>query len=214
MRTSALLTVITGLLFGIFTISSEAKREGRFAWVNPDTPTILGIIVGIPLGALIPVNKIFDMKGDKFDGRGFHTEPLHQSVVLYSEEPASPLELYWDPAYEQQLTRLVAYFSHLQVNSLVCQEKILCEVAAEPETYSVISDMFLRAVRPLHGPVTMSQDSLMWRYMAAAREGFTGSLSDCAVAYQNCHTTANRILNVPVLKVWRYIVTKLNIKLL
>ena len=65
----------------------------------------------------------------------------------------------------------------------------------------------------LHGPVDTSDDSLMWRYMMAVKEGFRSPIESCATTFKSCPLPAERILNMPVLKVWQYIASKLNLQL-
>ncbi|XP_050693928.1 uncharacterized protein LOC126984360, partial [Eriocheir sinensis] len=105
---------------------------------------------------------------------------------------------------------LVAYWAHIhRLPALPCQERLLCEVSAEPEAFDPIDQIFMKELRMLHGPMDTSQDSFIWRYVKASREGFGAPLRECAVIYSTCPLPAEGILNMPVLKVWQYIASKL-----
>nr|XP_053634806.1 uncharacterized protein LOC128690241 [Cherax quadricarinatus] len=135
---------------------------------------------------------------------------LDLDTVMAGEVVAKNLT--WDPAYQQSLTQLSVYFAHLEVSSLSCQERLICEVTADPLTFFPISQIFLKELRLVNGPVTMTDDSLMWRYMTAARQGFTSHTDSCVPAYSSCHLPADSFLNMPVLKVWQYISSKVKLE--
>ncbi|XP_071535844.1 uncharacterized protein [Panulirus ornatus] len=192
--------VLAVLMVAVLCGMATAGRTKRYFFVNPDAPITLGFLLNMPISLALPTLA-------PVGGRSL------QLYNLVEEEDDRPEELLWDSAYEQQLNRLIAYFAHLELPSLSCQERLLCELASTPESFSPIGQIFMKELRLLHGPVTTTADSLIWRYMSAAREGFASPLEVCATAYPNCPLAAERILNMPVLKVWQYISSKLNLQL-
>ncbi|XP_045115897.1 uncharacterized protein LOC123507230 [Portunus trituberculatus] len=191
----------------------EGGREKRYIFVNPDAPITLGFILNMPISLALPTlapkfGRALDEVGG---GPGeWETDGLQK---LARHRHLRPEQLSWDPAYDLPLSHLTAYFSHLELPTLPCQERLLCELAAEPETFEPINQIFMKELRQLYGPVNTSQDSLMWRYMMAVKEGFRAHIEECAVKYEFCPLPADRILNMPVLKVWQYIASKLNLQL-
>ncbi|XP_050691278.1 uncharacterized protein LOC126982964 [Eriocheir sinensis] len=191
------------------------RREKRFLFINPDAPITLGFILNMPISLALPTLA-------PKSGRALQEVGLRGAAGGWGDSEAEstrrrlhprPEELAWDPAYEQPLSRLTAYFTHLELPTLPCQERLLCELSAEPEAFDPIDQIFMKELRMLHGPVETSEDSLIWRYMKASREGFGAPLRECAVIYSTCPLPAERILNMPVLKVWQYIASKLNLQL-
>nr|XP_053652006.1 uncharacterized protein LOC128702019 [Cherax quadricarinatus] len=154
---------------------------------------LMNIAVSLALPTLAPVN-----------GRSLQVQ---SSVV----RELAPEDLTWDPAYELPLMKLTIYFAHLELPVLSCQERLICELTADPDTFFPISQIFMKELRLINGPVTMKSDSLMWKYMTAAREGFTSPIENCARAYASCPVPAERIINMPQLRLWQYFASRLNI---
>ncbi|XP_068244816.1 uncharacterized protein [Palaemon carinicauda] len=198
MKMICLLPVVMMITACSWSSFSNASREKRYLFVNPNAPILLGFLLNMPVSLAIPTIA---------KGRS-----LGALNVIY-EDDEIPKALYWDPAYEEQLEKLAIYFAHLELFSMGCQERLICELASEPQTFSPISDVFLKELGQHHGPVTRSQDSLMWRYMAAMREGFTDSIDACGLSYPKCSFPAEKILNMPVLKVWQFLASKFNLNL-
>ncbi|XP_066939322.1 uncharacterized protein [Macrobrachium rosenbergii] len=200
MRKITLLTaavLITACLWSSFT---DGSRQRRYGFMNPSAPTLIGLLLTLPISLAVPSIT------QKF-GRSLSLQEL------IDEDGEIAEALYWDPAYEMPLQKLAVYFAHLELFSMGCQERLICELAAEPETFSPIAEIFLKELRPLHGPVTRSPDSLMWRYMVAMREGFTAPIEACGRSYPKCPLPAKKILNMPVLKVWQFLASKFNVRL-
>ncbi|CAL4152699.1 unnamed protein product [Meganyctiphanes norvegica] len=179
-------------------VMAERKhRDKRYIFVNPDAPITLGFLLNMPISLALPTLA----QGRSLDLQNLDGEVEH------------PEDLDWDPAYTDQLGRLNVYFAHLELMSVACQERLICDMAASPESYSPIAEIILKEIRQRNGPVQTTQDNLMWRYMSAARTGFSASTTDCAIAFPQCPLGADKIVNLPVLKVWQYIAGKLNLKL-
>ncbi|XP_066939323.1 uncharacterized protein [Macrobrachium rosenbergii] len=190
--------LITACLWSSFT---DASRQRRFGYLNTGPPISLGLLYFVPISLAVPsISHMF--------GRSLSLQEL------IDEDDEMAEALYWDPAYEVTLRKLSVYFAHLELFSMGCQERLICELAAEPETFSPIPEIFLKELRPLHGPVTRSPDSLMWRYMVAMREGFTAPIEACGRSYPKCPLPAKKILNMPVLKVWQFLASKFNVRLM
>ncbi|XP_066939329.1 uncharacterized protein [Macrobrachium rosenbergii] len=200
MRKVPLITAVMLITACSWSSFSDASRQRRYGFMNPSAPTLIGFILSIPVSLAVP------SLTQKF-GRS-----LSLQEVIY-EDDEIPEALYWDIAYEGELEKLAVYFAHLELFSMGCQERLICELAAEPETFSPIAEIFLKELRPLHGPVRRSPDSLMWRYMVAMREGFTAPIEACGRSYPKCPLPAKKILNMPVLKVWQFLASKFNIRL-
>ncbi|XP_064099011.1 uncharacterized protein LOC135210125 [Macrobrachium nipponense] len=200
--------IVSGLLFSFWGQFSEASRQKRYLFINPEAPITLGFLLNMPVSLALPT--LAPVNGRSFNSQSSSNSNSYSDAEYDEEVPQS---LYWDPAYEQQLEKLSVYFSHLELHYVGCQERLLCELASEPEIYSPIGEIFMKELRQMHGPVKPSRDSLMWRYMLAAREGFTNPIEDCEKAYPKCPIPASKILNMPVLKVWQYIASKLNLQL-
>ncbi|RXG61281.1 hypothetical protein Avbf_16483, partial [Armadillidium vulgare] len=58
-----------------------------------------------------------------------------------------PEELYIDPAYEKQLQKVMTFFSLLKVTYMSCQERIICQMAFDKESFFPISDFILHQIR-------------------------------------------------------------------
>ncbi|XP_045604992.1 uncharacterized protein [Procambarus clarkii] len=173
-------------------------RDKRYIYINPDVNMRLGFLINLPVSLAIPTLA-------PVNGRSFDLSNTIQSEVF-------PEDLAWEPAYEQALSRLTTYFAHLELPTLSCQERFICEVTADPESLFPISQIFMKELKLLNGPVDTTERSLMWRYMMAAREGFTAPVDKCALSFPSCPLSAQRVLNMPVLRVWQYVFPKLDIK--
>ncbi|XP_050691280.1 uncharacterized protein LOC126982965 [Eriocheir sinensis] len=191
------------------------RREKRYLYINPSAPFTLGFLINTPISLALPTlapktgraMQDVGLWGAAAGGRG----DAEAESNFRSQHPR-PEELVWDPAYVENLVRLTAYFTHLQLPTLPCQERLLCELSSEPEAFDPISQIFLKELRMLYGPVDTSQESLIWRYMKASREGLDAPLRDCAVIYSTCPLSAERILNMPLLRLWQYVASMLNMQ--
>lgn len=173
------------------------SRDKRYIFINPDAPITLGFLLNMPISLALP---------SLAQGRSLDLQNLDGDVE-------HPEDLTWDPAYTEQLGRINVYFAHLELMSLPCQERLICELSATPEKYSPIGEIILKELRQRNGPVKTTQDNLMWRYMSAARNGFAATSGDCAHDFNLCPLAADKIFNMPVLKVWQYIASQLNLQL-
>ncbi|MCL4145621.1 UNVERIFIED_CONTAM: hypothetical protein GTU68_063532 [Idotea baltica] len=85
-------------------------------------------------------------------------------------------------------------------------------MAFDTYTYSPISEFILKELKLNHGPVTQSEDSLMWRYVAAARQGLSArSAEECGRIHRKCRQPTHKIFNMPVIKVWQFVASKINL---
>ncbi|XP_053651918.2 mucin-2-like [Cherax quadricarinatus] len=144
--------------------SSSSTRHKRFFYVNPSAPTLLALLLTVPMSLALPTLLTYK-------DRSLDTTLIYKDATL-------PEDLLWDPGYTQPLTRLSFYFNHLDLPLVSCQERFICELAADPSTFSPFDQLFLKELRHVYGPVTSSPDSLMWRYMSAARQTYT-NLQGC-----------------------------------
>ncbi|ROT81564.1 hypothetical protein C7M84_025280, partial [Penaeus vannamei] len=174
-------------------------REKRYLFINPEAPITLGFLLNMPISLALPTLASVNGRSLQF--------------LTPAEGEEIPDDLLWEPAYEEQLGRLSAYFTHLELPTMSCQERLLCELAADPDSFSPIGEIFMKELRLNHGPVKTTSDSLMWRYISSAREGFGSVSGQCAVSFPICPYAPDRILNMPVLKVWQYISERLNLQL-
>ncbi|XP_076049867.1 uncharacterized protein LOC143030590 [Oratosquilla oratoria] len=175
----------------------RSDREKRYIFINTQAPITLGFLLNMPISLALPTlaNK----------GRSLNDIDMDMDD--------SPDFLYVEPAYQEPLSKLEVYFATLEVSSLSCQERLICELTANPEKFSPIGDILIRELRQSNGPVKMSPDNLMWRYMAAARHGFASTAEECGRTFPKCSLGAENIFNMPVLKVWQYLASKLNLQL-
>ncbi|XP_045605546.2 uncharacterized protein [Procambarus clarkii] len=176
--------------------TSATERDGRFFFINPGKPTAVTFLLNVPLSLVLPT--LAPVNGRSLDAEG---------------RDETPEDLAWDQAYEYSLKRLLVYFQHLELTTMACQERLICEITADPDGFSPITQIFTKELRLEHGPVERTEDSLMWRYLTAAREGFTEPIERCAVAYPTCPLSAHSILDTSVLKVWQFLASKLNLRL-
>ncbi|XP_047479807.1 uncharacterized protein LOC125032598 [Penaeus chinensis] len=183
----------------LFAASVNGGREKRYLFINPEAPITLGFLLNMPISLALPTLASVNGRSLQF--------------LMPAEGEEIPDDLLWEPAYEEQLGRLSAYFAHLELPTLSCQERLVCELAADPDSFSPIGEIFMKELRLTHGPVKTTSDSLMWRYISAAREGFGSVSGQCAEAFPVCPYAPNRILNMAVLKVWKYISERLNLQL-
>lgn len=198
--------VTLGTLQGAGTQSpnTHGHRTKRFySFINPDAPILLGFILNMPISMALPT--LVDTSGRSFvEGSGHLRRP----------EEEYPDDLEWEPSYEQELGTLQVYFSYLKVSTVACQERLVCELAGAPDTYSPLSTLLLKELRQTHGPVKPSDKSLFWRFMAASATGYAYSEDECSSYYSKCGLPASKMLNMPVLKLWQYIAPKFNLKLM
>ncbi|XP_018013928.1 uncharacterized protein LOC108670949 [Hyalella azteca] len=201
----------SAVLFSLTVLSSAQSggenavhhRSKRYFFINPDSPITLGFLLNMPISLALPT--LVD------------TTP--RSLDEYDSEERLPgfeypEDLYFEPSYEQELGRLQVYFTYLKVPMVVCQERLVCEVAAEPDAFSPLSTLLLKELRQTHGPVKPSHESLLWRFMAASATGYAYGAEACVEYYGECEMPARHFINMPVLKVWQYISNMLNVKLL
>ncbi|KAF2359794.1 hypothetical protein FHG87_009454 [Trinorchestia longiramus] len=177
-------------------------RSKRYFFINPDAPITLGFLLNMPISLALPT--LVDTTPRAF-GHYEATERLPGYEY--------PEDLYVEPAYEQEVGRLQVYFSYLKIPTVACQERVVCEVAAQPDVFSPLSTLVLKELRQTHGPVKPSSNSLLWRYMAASATGYAYNQDSCVQYYDQCELGARQLINMPVLKVWQYISSKLNLKL-
>ncbi|XP_069957509.1 uncharacterized protein [Cherax quadricarinatus] len=198
--TQVMVTVVVMVVVMVMMVSGEmGERDKRFVFINTAAPITLGFMLNMPFSLILPTIDHSD-----FDGRS-----LHLGTLMGEDLMAEDLE--WDAAYEDALTRLFLYFDHLQLPVLSCQERLICELTADPDTFLPVSQVFMKELRLVNGPVSMTNDSLMWRYMSAARQGFTSPIGNCSLLYPKCPVRAQDVIDMSVLKVWQYISTKVNI---
>ncbi|XP_069188496.1 uncharacterized protein [Procambarus clarkii] len=174
------------------------ERKKRYIFVNRHAPITLDLYVYMPISVALP--SLLPVGGRSFSSNNLMEHDLPEGLV-------------WDPAYQLSLSRLSSYFIHLQLPTLPCQERLICEVTADPETYSPISNMFLKELRLIYGPIKSSNVSLMWRYVSAARHGFYAPTERCAAAFPTCPLAADRIINMPLLKLWQVASSVLNLQM-
>ncbi|XP_066939319.1 uncharacterized protein [Macrobrachium rosenbergii] len=200
MRKVSLLTAVMLITSCSWSSFSNASREKRYLYTNVHAPVTLGFILNLPISFAIPsfAHKL--------------SRSLSVQNIIYEDEETPEL-MYWDAAYLPQLQKLTSYFAYLELFSMGCQERLICELAAEPETFSPMAEAFLKELRPLYGPVKRSSDGLMWRYMLAMKDGFTAPIEACGRSYPKCPLTAKRIFNMPLLKVWQFLASKFSIQL-
>jgi len=179
---------------------TDHHRSKRYFFINPDAPITLGFLLNMPISLALPT--LVDTSGRSLQDTEASERALGKEF---------PEDLYWEPSYEEELSRLQVYFSYLQVASVECQEQLVCEIAASPSTYSPLSELVLKELRQSHGPVKASQDSLLWRYMAASATGY--AYHSCGEYYPSCGHPAAQSFNMAVLKVWQFLATKLDLKL-
>ncbi|XP_069188221.1 uncharacterized protein [Procambarus clarkii] len=108
-------------------------RQKRFMFINPTAPTLMALLLTIPMSILIPTLK-------PEVGRSFDSLSLNNDEVL-------PGGLLWEPAYEEPLLRLGLYFDHLELPLMSCRERLLCEMAASPESFVPIGEAFMKELR-------------------------------------------------------------------
>lgn len=181
----------------------EHRSKRYYGFINPAAPFLLGFILNIPMSIFLPTLVDTTIR----QRRSQRDSPIR---TPYVEDPDN---LVWEPTYEDELGRLQVFFNYLQIFDVPCQEKLICEVAASPETYAPLAKLMLRELRQTHGPVKPSEKSLFWRYLAASATGYAYSADNCAVYYPKCVKPASKMLNMPVLKVWQYLSSLLNLNL-
>jgi len=198
---TVLLSLITFTTATSSSSNSEHHRSKRYFFINPDAPITLGFLLNMPISLALPT--LVDTSGAR------SLQDNEASDRALGKE--FPEDLYWEPSYEEELSRLQVYFRYLQVASVECQEQLVCEIAASPSTYSPLSELVLKELRQTHGPVKPSQESLLWRYMAASATGY--AYHQCLDYYAACARPATSSFNMAVLKVWQFLASKLDLKL-
>ncbi|XP_018013931.1 uncharacterized protein LOC108670952 [Hyalella azteca] len=177
-------------------------RSKRYIYINKDSPVTLGFLLNVAIAVALP--NFIDTTPRSLD---YDTEERMPGFEY-------PEDLSFEPAYEQELGRLLGFFAYLKLPMVECQERIVCEMAAEPETYSPLSVLVLKELRQTHGLVKPSHESLMWRYVAATARGHVYGTETCVKHYGKCEMSARQRLNMVVLKLYQYYAAMLKIKLL
>ncbi|XP_064099490.1 uncharacterized protein LOC135210559 [Macrobrachium nipponense] len=196
------------------------EEEGRYIYINPDASFTLGALLNMPLALALPSLKFRTYVGylptDSVDSTSSYVRPFSRSLHLgdaeQEEERRSDLFLYDDPYYSTQTAKLRAYFSYMQIEEEECREKILCQLASDPDTYYPMSDIFLRQLFPHHGPVKEDPNNRFWRYLSASKLGFLSDLRDCRKLYRKCPLELKEIVNIVVLRVWQAVSKVISIK--
>ncbi|XP_069957505.1 uncharacterized protein [Cherax quadricarinatus] len=179
--------------------TTGGSREERYFFTNLKNPIKFCLLLNMPLSLALPTLA-------PVNGRSLQLS----SVVV---DKTVPEDLSWDPSYEHSLSRLSLYFDQLQVSAMSCQERLICELTADPDRFSPISQIFMKELRPDYGPVKMTDDSLIWRYMSAAHHGFISPTANCSTYYPTCPLPTDHIIDMDVVKVWKYLSSKMNINL-
>ncbi|XP_018013923.1 uncharacterized protein LOC108670944 [Hyalella azteca] len=196
----SLMAVLCSAAFG--EENQSHHRSKRYHYINPDSPVTLGFLLKTPISFAFPAL----------------IDPTPRSLGDHETEDRLPgyeypEDLFLEPAYEQELGRLQVYFNYLKVSRVVCQERVVCEVAADPETFTPISTLVLRELRLTHGPVKPSRESLLWRFMAASATGYAYGAEACVEQYGECEMPARQHFNMVALALWNFVCAMLNLKL-
>ncbi|ROT76183.1 hypothetical protein C7M84_005251 [Penaeus vannamei] len=75
-------------------------REKRYLFINPEAPITLGFLLNMPVSLALPTLASVNGRSLQF--------------LTPAEGEEIPDDLLWEPAYEEQLGRLSAYFTHLE----------------------------------------------------------------------------------------------------
>ncbi|KAK3892869.1 hypothetical protein Pcinc_003297 [Petrolisthes cinctipes] len=184
-------------------------EEGRFIYINTETPMTLAALLNVPISLALP---LLSQRVVKYPYWARHLSPATSNTLdndndQMNDPPSAGL--HDDPHYAAQLDKITSYFTHLQVDREGCRVKLLCDLASDPTTYFPASDIFLKQLRPQNGPVDEEPHNRFWMYLEASRTGISGD--DCGRRYPDCVLSLNHILNMPALKVWQLLARVLQI---
>ncbi|XP_037089963.1 uncharacterized protein LOC119110300 [Pollicipes pollicipes] len=120
--------------------------------------------------------------------------PYDSTAVEYRASAVGPL-----------LSRLDAYFHFLRVPDARCRRRVVCQLARHPAAFEPVSSLVLRALRKSDSYQRRSAgrpgERRFSQYYEAAARGAAGA--DCQRAYAGCAAAAERLINMPVLRLWQ-----------
>jgi hypothetical protein len=123
-----------------------------------------------------------------------------------------PTDSYDEPAYSMELNKMSTYFTILEINEDICQQRILCEVFTDPDKYKPISDIFMKKLTVDRGAVEEKKSSRYYRYVKAMQDGITSGEETCLKLYKGCPYSAPERLNMPALNFWTYLTSMLKME--
>uniref|UniRef100_T1IIY5 Uncharacterized protein n=1 Tax=Strigamia maritima TaxID=126957 RepID=T1IIY5_STRMM len=105
-----------------------------------------------------------------------------------------------DPWHGPRLRKLDFYFEQLNIDDEACRERLMCEIAAEPDTYYPLSQLLLTKFEDdIQTPLQR-----MRGYETAVLSG-GNETNTCAVLYSSCPETPSQLLNLPMIRLWQTI---------
>ncbi|CAL8115430.1 unnamed protein product [Orchesella dallaii] len=176
------------------------SRQKRFIYFNTQSPVDIGLLITVPLSFALPT---FNLQTSRRFSRSITEE--NELLANLTSEDILPSDTFDEPSYNFELGKMSTYFTILQIDEDICQQKVICEVFAEPEKYKPVSDIFEKKLTVDRGPIGEKHSSRYYRYVRAMQEGVAGGEAACQKEYKRCPYAAHERLNMPALHFWTYL---------
>ncbi|CAG0925955.1 unnamed protein product, partial [Notodromas monacha] len=108
-----------------------------------------------------------------------------------------------DLMHEDNLVTLNNYFDYMEVKTEVCKRRMICELAASPDSFYPVSDIMLRKIRPkatLETSENARKRSIFNKFLEASKIGFNGDSSLCQSRFSRCKNGLGEIIDANMLR--------------
>ncbi|ODN03507.1 hypothetical protein Ocin01_03151 [Orchesella cincta] len=188
---------------------SGKSRHKRYVYWNTEANVDVGFLIVIPITVVLPsMTNLFN----KWRRRRSVSD--YDSANFTSEI---------NPMAQAELNRVQSYFELIDIPETACQLRAVCEFSADPNKYFPLSDIIISKVRSpsislgdsQYGNETFSSTtpSLLNIYTNAAENGASYGEKECENIYsKTCKYSMDKLLNMPIMKFWNKIQSKLRLK--
>ncbi|CAG7830502.1 unnamed protein product [Allacma fusca] len=184
------------------------SRQKRFIFFNTQTPVDIGLLITVPLTFALPT---FSLKTSRRFRR--ESEVDQELTFNMTADDILPRGSYDDAAYSHELQRMSTYFSVLEIEEDICQQKILCEIFTDAEKFKPMSDMFMKKLTVDRGIVPEKTTNRYFRYVQAMQNGLlTGDRHQCQKLYNRCPYSTEDRIHLQALQFWAFLTSMLRLE--
>lgn len=204
------------LLIGSMTLAQEMEphqhaeeahsRQKRFIYFNTQSPVDIGLLITLPLSFALPT---FNLRTSRRFSRSIEENDITSNLT---SEDILPADSYDEPAFSVELGKMLSYFTILEVDEDICQQRMICDIFTDAEKFKPVSDIFAKKLTVDRGPIPEKMTSRYFRYVRAMQEGMTSGESTCKKQYGKCPYSAQERLNMPALHFWTYLTSILRME--
>lgn len=145
-----------------------------------------------------------------------HNNILEKQEAAFDSENE---EYFFNPLTGPLLSRIDLLFFFLQVNDDVCRQRALCEIVQNQMKFSPLSDFLVSLFRKSKSSFLNDEQPnvLRWDkyfYAASLGLGSDGAEQRCKTQYELCPLSADKMINIPALKIWQMAAEKISIRIM